>query len=111
MRRKDFVEAMKTADSVRDDEFKATLHRSFKKHGKHVLVIAVEELSELTKETTKWLRGLGNRDNTLQELADATIAMGYIMDITHISSDELDRAIKVKLDRVNERLNNKGRYS
>lgn len=48
------------------------------------LVVAIEELSEATKELCKYLRGEGNEDHLIEEVADAMIMLEQVMDIYHI---------------------------
>ncbi len=47
------------------------------------LIVAIEELSELQKEITKYLRGKGSLDHIAEEMADVRIMlsqMGFIFD-------------------------------
>lgn len=64
-----------------------------------VLVIAMEELAELTQEVSKAYRGKLDRMNLLQEMGDVMIAIESLQQIFDISKDELDRARAVKLHR------------
>lgn len=60
----------------------------------------MEELSELQKEISKELRGQGDRDGILEELADAMIVCGNIMNLQEITDNELRTAVSIKLDRI-----------
>ncbi len=50
----------------------------------HQIVIAIEELSELTKELTKILRNKGNIDHLAEEVADVEIVVKQIKLIFNI---------------------------
>ena len=46
------------------------------KYGKEAqIIVAIEELSELQKELTKWLRGKGNICDVAEEIADVQIML------------------------------------
>ncbi len=42
------------------------------------IVIAIEELSELQKELTKFLRGIGSFENMMEEVADVEIILSQL---------------------------------
>lgn len=71
----------------------------------HQLIVTMEELSELTKELTKSLRGKEIRDNICEELADVVIMLCQLMLIKNISEDELCANISQKLGRLRDNLN------
>ena len=49
-------------------------NKIFKKYGTNIqLIIAIEEMSELTKELTKTIRGYDRRDNIIEEIGDVRI--------------------------------------
>ena len=64
------------------------------------LVVAIEELSELQKELTKYLRGRRDPIGVIEETADVAIIIGYIMEICGISVNDIYKAMNVKLDRI-----------
>ncbi len=81
-------------------------HDAVKTYGKESqLIVAIEELSELTKELTKSLRGENNVDHISEEMADVHI----MLDQLHIIFKNCD-AVKdwkrKKLERLRERLHN-----
>ena len=67
------------------------------------LVICMEELSELQKEVSKLLRNKGDKIALTEEIADVLIGMEYVKIITGIEEEDINRAINVKLDRLEER--------
>ena len=50
------------------------MRSAIRKNGKVMqTVVAIEEMSELQKELSKFIRGKGNRDNLIEEVADVLI--------------------------------------
>lgn len=66
--------------------------------------VAIEEMSELTKEICKDFRGIANRENIIEEIADVQIMLYQLMDIYNISDTELIITLGLKTNRLNERL-------
>lgn len=72
------------------------------------LAVTIEELSELTKEICKWLRGESySRIGIIEEMADVHICMSYLSAIFDIDLSTMSRAIQVKLLREKWRLADK----
>lgn len=67
-------------------------------------IIAIEEMSELQKELTKDLRGIGNRDNLVEELTDVVIMTDQIKHIFCISDSELRRLREYKAKRLAKKM-------
>lgn len=78
--------------------------------GHRNLIIVIEELSELSKEISKELRGKGDQYNILEELADVQLGIYYVQEICGVNNDDLHRAINIKIKRVEEVLNEKEKY-
>lgn len=74
------------------------------------LVIVMEELSELIKEISKALRGKGDKVCLLEECADVQIGLYYIQAMFNISNYDLQKAVAVKMNRLNERLDGKEKF-
>lgn len=59
------------------------------------VIVAVEELSELQKELTKWLRGKCNPSGLLEEMADVSIMLNQLQlifgDPTEYEIEKLER--------------------
>lgn len=66
------------------------------------LIIAIEEMSELTKEITKNIRGKENYNEILEELTDCYIMLENIRQIFNISDVEINIEADKKLERVNQ---------
>ena len=67
-------------------------------------VIAMEEMAELQKEISKYLRGHGNKEALTEEMADVLIMIEQLKLIHNISEDDLEEEIIFKLIRMNERM-------
>lgn len=68
------------------------------------LLIAMEELAELSQELSKQLRGQGNRVGILEEMADVAVATRYARRVLGITDEELNQAICVKLDEALDKI-------
>lgn len=66
--------------------------------------MAIEEMSELTKEICKDFRGKLDREHLIEELADVTITIDQLMLMYKISGNELQQMCERKMERLKERL-------
>lgn len=105
MNREEFRKKMKTHTIMTDDMMEniQALHLKNTKKSE-IYIVAMEELSELQKEISKELRGQGDRDGILEELADVMIVCGNIMNLQKITDAELRAATAIKLDRILSKL-------
>ena len=78
--------------------------------GLYNLIIGMEELSELQKEISKFIRGKGNSISILEEIADVTIILETIKYVCSINDKDVHAAIQVKLNRAQENLDNGNIY-
>ena len=78
--------------------------------GHRNLIIVMEELSELSKEISKELRGKGDKTNILEELADVQVGLYYVQEICKINDEDLHKAINVKMKRLEDVLKANGKY-
>ena len=74
----------------------------------HQLDIAIEEMSELTKEICKYKRGFDNRENVIEEMADVYIMLRQLRLIFNVTDKELHNAEVVKINRLKERIKEEG---
>lgn len=72
--------------------------------GKDALVIAMEELAELSQAISKVYRGKGNMDNLAEEIADVMIVLDWVKTYTDISYEAIDSYYINKLNRIDSRL-------
>ena len=68
------------------------------------LVVAMEELAELQQQVSKYIRGVGDKDHIIEELADALIMIDRIMCIVDVSNIDLNNAIIRKLNKHKSRV-------
>ena len=82
-----------------------TYKQAIKTYGEHAQkLMAIEEMSELTKEICKDFRGKLNREHLIEELADVTITIDQLMIMYEISGNELQQMCEKKVERLKERL-------
>ena len=75
------------------------------KYKEKQVIVAIEELSELQKELCKALRGKGNREALLDELADSTIMLEQMKEYFDIQDVEIIDRINEKIERTRNRMN------
>ena len=81
------------------------MRSAIRKNGKAMqTVVAIEEMSELQKELSKFIRGKGNRDNLIEEVADVLVMITQIQLMYHIPDDEVEKVMHLKLNRLKERM-------
>lgn len=75
----------------------AILEGAIRKFGvRHQVIVAIEEMSELQKELTKWLRGKCNPAGLLEEMADVSIMLNQLQ---LIFGDPIEQEI-TKMERL-----------
>lgn len=67
-------------------------------------IIAIEEMTELTKALTKELRGSGNREHIAEEMADVYICLEQLKIMYDISDEFVEKWKKWKTERIEMRL-------
>ena len=81
------------------------MRAAIRKNGRPMqTVVAIEEMSELQKELSKFIRGKGNRDNLIEEVADVLVMITQIQLMYYIPDDEVERIMRLKLNRLKERM-------
>lgn len=116
MNKDDFILKMFHAKPTLDEErVRDVVQRSIDSNlsdgnprGHRNLIIVMEELSELSKEVAKVLRGKGDHVSVLEELADVKLVSYYLQDICNISDKELAQALNVKVERLDNILKTEG---
>lgn len=68
-------------------------------------LMAIEEMSELTKEICKDFRGKLDREHLIEEIADVLITTDQLMIIYEISGYEMCQMFERKIERLKERMN------
>ena len=90
----------KSVDSINGSE----------ERGHHNLIIVMEELAELTQQTSKAARGKCDKIGLTEEMADVVLGLVYLQEICGVSTLDLYKAVNVKVDRLERVLNEKGVY-
>lgn len=67
------------------------------------VLIAIEEMSELTKELCKYFRRYDRKKEIIEEVADAQIMLEQIIELFGINN-EVDRMVDYKLNRQIRRM-------
>lgn len=67
-------------------------------------LMAIEEMSELTKEICKDFRGKLNREHLIEEIVDVIITIDQLMMMYEISEEEIVSMCIRKMKRLKERL-------
>ena len=67
-------------------------------------LMAIEEMSELTKEICKDFRGKLNREHLVEEMADLLIMLDQMLLLYKISGEEVGLMRIKKVERLKERL-------
>ena len=67
-------------------------------------LMAIEEMSELTKEICKDFRGKLNREHLVEEMADVLIMLDQMLLLYKISGEEVGLMRIKKVERLKERL-------
>lgn len=67
-------------------------------------LMAIEEMSELTKEICKDFRGKLNREHLIEEIVDVIITIDQLMMMYEISGDEIEQMCERKMERLKERM-------
>lgn len=89
------------------DEEIEIMRSAIRKNGKAMqTVVAIEEMSELQKELTKYIRGQGSREHLIEEVADVLIMITQIQIMYALSDEEIKEVVDFKLNRLKERIGN-----
>lgn len=79
--------------------------QAIKTYGKKAQkLMAIEEMSELTKEICKDFRGKLDREHLIEEMADVTITIDQLIMMYEISKEEIVSMCIRKINRLKERL-------
>ena len=83
----------------------SVLEKAIEKWGKEAqTVVAMEECAELIKECSKMLRGQGNIDHLIEEIADVLICLDELEVMYNIDNRDVLTEIVYKLERLEKRL-------
>lgn len=68
--------------------------------GDRVIVIAIEEMAELSQQLTKGLRGRMNKEHLLEEYTDCLIIMEWIKRYYDLSEEEINKWLDKKMNEI-----------
>lgn len=112
-----FIKKMKTSIPMEKDEIMEIITNHVNSNmddgyprGHRNLIVSMEELAELTQEISKVIRNKSDYITLLEEMADAKLSIYYIQEILKISDETLEKAMAVKMNRINDSLKEKGQY-
>ena len=84
---------------------KSIVSKSIKHYGEGIQsVVCMEELSELSQAISKEIRGIGDRSNLVEEIADVTICLEILKQIFAVTNVELEEWVKFKQERNLKRI-------
>ena len=75
-------------------------------YGREQIIVAMEELAELSKELAKAHRGIWSSRNTTEEIADVYIMLYQMQYFLSISDRSIQTVIDYKLKRLESQLEN-----
>lgn len=114
MKLEEFEEKMKNASPVFDKEafLKATKQVQKEKHAPenlpidliYQLITAGEEVAELTKEVSKYVRKRNNVLQITEEIADVILVIENVKLNCGITDEDVAKALNVKVERIEEAL-------
>ena len=82
-----------------------TYKQAIKTYGEHAQkLMAIEEMSELTKEICKGFRWKLDREHLIEEMADVLIMLDQMLILYKISGEEVGLMRIKKVERLKERL-------
>ena len=97
MNREELKEKLNHAKPVDEETFNSaldiTIDSSKTLNVNEEIIVAVEELSELQKELTKYIRGERDFTGVEEEMADVYIALGLIKKMLNIPQEEIDKKL------------------
>ena len=81
------------------------LYRSAERWGNEIqLIMCVEEMSELTKEISKYFRGQDNIQEITEEMGDVYITLEQLKVVFNIPAKKISDIIEEKIKRLEKRL-------
>ena len=102
---------------VKEVDIDEVINRMLERFGEDSQIdVAIEEMSELTKELIKYKRSklhfrerqASSREHVIEEISDVLFMFEYLKMIFGISEAEIERQIKIKAGRTKERYLNNG---
>ena len=104
MRRDEFIKGLNSNLQLKNRERDIIIEKiaSLESHDT-LCIICMEECAELQQQISKLLRGNGNVNDLLEEMADVYICLNLLERMLYIPSSMTQKAIDVKLERERRR--------
>lgn len=100
MQREKFISGMNGHIVLSPQERERILRRSVEReHWKTKSTVCMEEMAELQQQISKQIRGYKDKYGLLEEMADVYISLKLLESIFHITPEEMEKAIDIKLAR------------
>ena len=114
MERSKFINRFENANRTLDKEWiNAVLTKAddmglkyHEQRGHENLIIDMEEMAELSQQISKYIRGKGDYYSLIEEMADVQVCLYHLQNLYNISDEQLNRAVNVKIQRCEQRLQN-----
>ena len=108
MNKEEFIKALndQSEQHITPSDWETIMDTSLKRDGDtKKLQIAQEELAELIQAISKYMRSTQDSNMLiLEELADVTIVLSYVQLICGFNTEDLIKAINIKIEREKKRL-------
>lgn len=106
MQRDEFIKGLNSNLQLTNRERDIIIERFASRESHDTLgIICMEECAELQQQISKLLRGNGNVNDLLEEMADVYICLNLLERMLYIPSSMTQKAIDVKLERERRRQN------
>jgi len=107
LNRQKFISEMGSTICLKEKDRRRIIRHSVLDRSKNTnCTLAIEEMSELTQQLTKHIRGIGDYMGTVEELADVHLSLEVIEQALEIDPVQLRKAMDIKLRREQERRTN-----
>lgn len=87
-----------------ESEMSKVTTKMIEARGNEMLVIVMEELSELIQATSKLKREKPNLDNLVEEIADTLISIEVLKKIGNLSEEDIKKKLDYKLKRASKKI-------
>lgn len=105
MNKEEFIKGLHSNIIFSDEERSDIMIESLTNDGANIKnAICIEEFSEIIRQISKQIRGKGDRNELLKEVADSYICLFTICKIYGFSKETTDKAIDVKLAHEKKKL-------
>ena len=102
MNKDEFKEKLFNAVTIVDiNDMSMIVDQSLVLYGENLMIVCMEELAKLQQQISKNLRDKGDYISLVEALSDVLLNIEIIKRHYNVSSDDLNKAINVKLNELN----------